>query len=714
MYVLQLRDGMLAQTAVGGPAFRKLIVLELTAEQRRAVEASYDECFAILGAPATGKTTALLERVARAREVYPCAEPLVIEADAGLDEYAAALLASRGTDVALVDDVAAELAFTRACVPLFALEWEEFARDQLDPEVPGLRTPERFLASAFRLIRRLRDADVSPEAFLSSALRGATEFYAKPPNFSDPKLLAATKSSYHDSLDVTPDELARQRLRELDLAKILAKLYQTYIDFVESTGQMTGRDAVIAARSCLRQDEQLARRLRERHRAAFVDEAQDLTNGQLGLLAAIFGERLPGVTLCGDPSAAISSARRTQPVATFARAASSVQLRRERRPPRLETARTSTPREEAQLIVARVAAWLDEGIAPQQIAVLFRSVRNVELYETALLDHDIPTTIAGDANLFEDRRALDALALLWNVHDPFRHDWLLRTLTNGAVGLSDASLAILCREPADAQRQLFAFEDEPAPTARASRWDPRRDLRLGWNVIRGEQDSALEDDAAARVQRFRSRRERWLDVLTSGPLETFARTVWREGLAREGSPGSARAAAQQVVLRRLLARLNEFLRRNGDAPLADVLVYAEQRRESDLETCAPLENDGTFVKLLSVEAARGRQFDKVIVANVRPGAFPFWYAPESFLFSPGLGVIPKENSGDARSARTAKFSYYMFRAKASQRYNQGERRAFDYALSRARSDALVTASGTPTRGLTAPEFLEELRVNAPA
>ncbi len=691
-----------------------MIALELTAEQRRAVEAPYDGCFAILGAPATGKTTALLERVARARAVFPSAEPLVIEADSALDAYATALLATCGTDVALVDDVAAELAFAQACAPLFALEWEEFARDQLDPEVPGLRTPERFLASAFRLIRRLRDADVAPEAFLSSALRGATEFYAKPPNFADPKLLAATKSSFHDSLDVKPDELARQRLRELDLAKILAKLYQTYVDLVESTGQMTGRDAVIAAGRCLRQDEQRARRLRERHRVAFVDEAQDLTNGQLALLAAIFGEQMPGVTLCGDPSAAISLVRRTQPDVTFARAASSVQLRRELRLPRVETARTSTTREEAPLIVARVAAWLDEGVAPQQIAVLFRSVCHVELYETALLDHDIPTTIAGDANLFEDRRALDALALLWNVHDPFRHDWLLRTLTTRAVGLSDASLAILCSEPADPQRQLFAFEDEPAPTVRASRWDPRRDLRLGWNVVRGEQDSALEDDAAARVQRFRSLRERWLDALSTLPLEAFARTVWREGLAREGSPGSARAAAQQVVLRRLLARLNEFLRRNPDASLADLLVYAEQRMESDLETCAPLENDGRFVQLLSVEAARGRQFDKVIVANVRPGAFPLWYAPESFLFSPNLGIIPKENSGDARSARTAKFSYYVFRAKASQRYNQGERRAFNYALRRARCDALVTAAGTPTRGITAPEFLEELRVNAPA
>jgi superfamily I DNA/RNA helicase len=685
-----------------------LIALELTAEQRRAVEAPYEGCFAIVGAPATGKTTALLERVARARAAHPGAEPLVTEAE-GLDGYATALLASRGMGVTLVDDVAAELLFAQTCAPLFALEWEEFAMDQLDPEVPGLRTPERFLASAFRLIRRLRDANVSPEAFLSSALRGATEFYGNPPNFADPSLLAATKSSFHDSLDVKPDELARQRRRELDLAKILTKLYREYVALVESSGQMTGRDAVIAAESCLRQDAELARSLRERHRFAFLDEAQDLTNAQISLLAAIFGRQLPGVTLCGDPSAAISLVRMSHPEATFAHAGSRVVLRTEHRLPRLETARTSTPREEARLIVDRVAEWLGEGVAPQQIAVLFRSVRTVELFEAALLDRDIPTTVAGDANLFEDRRALDALALLWNVHDPFRHDWLLRTLANRAVGLSDASLAILCGEPADPQRQLFVFDDEPAPTARASRWDPRRDLRLGWNVIRGEQDDALEADAAARVRGFRRLRERWLEVLEAAKFERFTRTVWREGLAREGTPGSARAAAQQIVLRRLLARLTEFLKRNDGASLGDALRYAEQRMESDLETCAPLESDDAFVHLLSVEAARGRQFDRVIVANVRPGAFPLWYSTESFLFSPRLGVIPKENSGDARSSRTAKFSYYMFRTRAAQRYNQGERRAFNYALRRARTHALVTAAGTPTRGITAPEFLEELR-----
>jgi superfamily I DNA/RNA helicase len=65
--------------------------------------------------------------------------------------------------------------------------------------------------------------------------------------------------------------------------------------------------------------------------------------------------------------------------------------------------------------------------------------------------------------------------------------------------------------------------------------------------------------------------------------------------------------------------------------------------------------------------------------------------------------------GDARAARTAKFSYYVFRSKASQQYYERERRAFRYAVKRARKSVLVTAGAPPIRSNTAPEFLQELR-----
>jgi superfamily I DNA/RNA helicase len=697
------------QAALRSAALRQLILLELTAEQRGAIDAPYDECFAILGAAGTGKSTALAERIARLRALEPQADPLLADRERSIDDYAAEFLRARALPVALVDDVEAEILFANACEPLFALEWDEFARNQLDPEVPGLRSPHRFLQSAFRLIRRLRDSGIGPALFLSRAMAGATEFYAKPPNFADPALLVATKSSYHDSLETTPSELARQHRREIDLAKILARLYERYVELVNTSGRMTGTDAVIAATGYLREHGTSQTSLRDRHRYAFVDDAQDLSNAQLEFLSAIFGDELAGVTLCGDPGSAISALRMTHAESTFARARAKVELHGLHRSPKVELARVSTPRDEAALIAERIGAWLGEGVFPERIAVVFRAVGSVEVYEEALLDRNIPAIVAGDVNVFADRRALDALALLWNVYDPFRHDWLLRTLASPAFGLSDASLAALCDEPPDPQRPLFALDAEPAPTARSSRWHPKRDLRLGWNVIRGERDEALGDDARGRVARFRSLRERWLRLMYEAPFSTFARTVWREGLAREGEPESARARAQQVALRRLFDRLCDFLARDAGLTLAGLLEYAQRRLDSDLVACELDARDRGFVHILSVEAARGREFDRVAIANVRPGAFPRWYSPEAFLFSPRLGMIPKENAGGSRSSRTAKFTYYMFASKAAQHYYQRERRAFAYAMRRARNEVLVTAAGTPTRGVTAPEFLEELR-----
>jgi superfamily I DNA/RNA helicase len=685
-----------------------LIVAELTAEQRAAVEAPYEESLAILGSIGSGKTTALAERLSRIRTLHPDAEPLRFDYGHGIGDFALTILRSRGAVVTVVDDVEAELLFERACSSLFALEWEEFAAAQLDPEVPGLRSPRRFLASAFRLIRRLRDADVGPDVFLARALSGATEFYAKPPNFADPALLMATKNSYHDSLAASPQELTRQRRREVDLAKILARLYTQYVDLTRSSGQMGKRDAVVAAADLLGNDPQLADSLRKRHQFALVDDAEDVTNAEVRLLRAIFGERLGGVTLCGDPASAIAQVRMSNPAAAFALASTKVELHGGCRTACRTLERAATTGDEASLIAQRVAEWVAQGCSPDRIAVIFRSVAGAEPYEAALLDRNVPAVVSGDLNVFTDRRALDALALLWNVMDPFRHECLLRTLTGPRFALSDASLAALCSEPPDPQRSLFAFDDEPAPTARISRWNPKRDLRLGWNVIRGERDDALGEVARARVRQFRELRNEWLLAMDEMPFERFARTVWRDGLARDGAPGSARALAQQLALTRLLQRLNAFRMQNPDAELADVLQYSERRMDSDLESCECSDEPG-FVQLLSVEAARGREFDRVVVANVRPGAFPRWYSPEAFLFSMRYGVIPKDNVGDARASRTAKFSYYMFRSKAREHYYERERRALAYAIGRAREIVLVTGSGKPIRSNSAPEFLEELR-----
>ncbi len=626
----------------------------------------------------------------------------------------------------MIDDLEASIIFERAAEPLFSLEWAEVIEAEIDPELAGLRAPQRFLENAFRLIQRLRESSIGPQQFLDVSLKGATNFYAQPPNLAHPDLLLYTKDTHRGSLHVDRAELQRQHRREVDLAKVLYKLYQTYLDLLKESGALTATDAIAEATRSVKESSE-KNTLRSR---LLIDDAQELEWSEIAFLQALHGDNLAGVTLAGDRESTLGLFAGARPDRVFAltseRYALSAQYRCpaavERAARKVSTAPDARPlpaergavtlfrgagkADEASFIAAHVAGLLDSGTPPSEIALIFRSVANVFEYEAALLAKGVDVQVAGDLNLFRVADVLDALALLWNVHDPFAHDWLLRTLCGPALNLSDASLIALCSDPESEQTALFETAEVPPELER--RHDSTRALRLGWNVSRGERDESLTPLARERVRHFRAQRERWLEDVKALALPALARKIFEEGLAARAEPGSARAKSQQRNLQRLLRRIETYAARYPSAGLAEFLEYAMLRAESSLEGCEE-EREGDAVRLLSVAAAAGREFDHVVVANARAGSFPRYYVPDAFIFSPSLGTIAKENAGDAHAPRTAKFTYYMFQKKTRDRYNHEERRAFAYALRRARRSALVTASGRTTRGTTAPEFLHELQ-----
>lgn len=698
----------------------------------------------ITGAAGTGKTTELVRRALAAAQHGPVLVTSVSEAalsvlrervrhpNASVRELHALALETLPQSEE-IDDVRAAMLFAEAAQPLLTLEWREIMEAEVDPEVPGLRAPERFLDAAFRLFCKLRDARISPEQFLESALRGATQFYAKPPNLAHPDLLYYTKDNHRDSLHADGAELQRQYKREIDLAKILAKLYRSYLEHPVRQGCLTPRDIIAQAADVLQKDRAAARKIRDRYPSLFVDEAQELTLGELQLLQAVYGDDLDGATLAGDRDSATSTFRGARPDRVFAVPGERVTMEEQYRSPfavdlacrhllgspgaspvsadsqiGLTLFRASTRRAEAQFIAEHVVDLLGSGVGHDDIALIFRSVCDVRPYRDALLERNVRVQVAGDLNLFSEPETLDALAILWAVHDPFRHDYLLRVLSGPAMALSDATLYALCTEPPDAQTALFQDLPSDANGARAGRWDPKRDLRLAWNVLHGDQDERLSPVGRERVQQLRAKLARWRGELARMELPDFARLVWSEGLAAAGASGTARAAYQQQALSRLHDRISRFVQAHRSASLAEFLEYAQARMESDFETWELGERPGA-VRMLSIDAARGRDFDHIVIPRARAGSFPRWYAPDAFLYSPSLGMIAKENVGDARAARTAKFTYYMFRTKAREAYNKEERRAFVYAMRRARKSVLVTASERATRGITAPEFLAELQ-----
>jgi superfamily I DNA/RNA helicase len=641
----------------------------------------------------------------------------------------AAFATGLSLDLRIVEDGAAERLFARAAKSLFALEWDDIASAAVDPEVPGLRAPDRFAAAALRLIHKLRDAAIDPDAFLDYALRGATAFYATPPNFANPSLLFATKEDYRDSLRVDAAELERQRRREIDLARVLAHVYRAYLGELTAHGVLTRADASAEAARVLTEDPALRARTRDRIAAAFVDDAQDVRAGDVRFLEALFGTELAGVTIAGDPHQATQTFAGARPERLFAgrpmqlteasastaiapdilaaaaairdKAVPSRQLAAER----VAVHRAADRASEALFVARRVAALRANGTPPERIAVLVRTLRVAGPYEDALTAANVPIAYAGDLDLLQRRDALDGIALLWTIADPFRHDHLLRALQLPTLRLSDASLALLCGEPPDPQALLF---DVPGETPDANRrWDRRRDVRLATNVLRGDRDPELSADARERVQRFRAMRNAWAEARDASAGALARRAFAEAGLrTRDRSENAATHARRTTILDIVLERIDAAERRDPTRSLHDVLTVFEALA-ADAEPWCDSRRPGA-VTVAAIDAVKGELFDHVLIADVRAGAFPPYYVPDAFLFSPKFGMIPKDNVGDARAARTAKFTWYVAHAKLVETYGKEARRLLYVGMTRARESVVVSASGRATRGASAPEFVAEL------
>jgi len=742
------------------------MTLVLDDAQRIALDHPLDARLALTGPPGSGKTTILIRRAQRAaREGLPVL--LTAPGARGVARLRTALESSTDTSgiecatlaeiafrvlrglpagqrggppgqragaalppIHALDDVRASRIFESVGARLFSLDWSEFVASEIDPEITGLRTPQRFAAAAFRLIRKLRRAGISPDQFKEFCEKGATQFYGRTPNLAASDLIMETSSKYRDSLRADAVELARQHAREIDLVKILVKLYRSYAVALTGRGCLTGDDALYEAARVL---DAAGNSMRSRYRVACVDDAQDATSGELAFLRGLFGPGLAGVTLAGDPDQATRTFAGARGDAEL-RASGRIELSAAYRCPAPIAALAGrglnpnkhppVPREgeayalyrapdaadEARYVAASVKGLLADGVLPERIAIVTRSLPAAHVYVDALLARDVPLDVAGDASLYDFPAVQDGLAALWAAADPYRHDYLMRNLEAPWLNLSDASIATLCAEPPEQKQPLlFALpEDADDEDAIRGRWDRLRDLRLARNVTRGDADAALPDEARSRVQAFRDALLRWERLERELDLPQLARTILGETvLAAAGD--DARARFECGLIARLRTQIEAYAEREPLGTLRDFLDEADAVAALDADLLSIREALPGCVRVLDVEAAKGCEFDHVFIVDVRAGAFPRYYVPDAFLFTPTFGMIPKENVGEgARSARTAKFTYALFRLDLRGKYNAEERRAFYCAATRARTRLYVSASGRPTRGLAAPEILEEL------
>jgi superfamily I DNA/RNA helicase/RecB family exonuclease len=675
-------------------------------EAQRDVLAHAGGPLLVLAGPGTGKTTTLVEAVARRVETGLTPDEVLV------------LTFSRKAAQELRDRITARLGTTTAGPSAWTFHAFAYALVREHQPVEAFRDPLRLLSGpeqdvALReLLRGSLDLGRSWPAGLRACLttRGLAEEVRA--------LLARARE-----VGLEPDDLARLAVREgrADWAA-LAGFFAEYLDVLDAQGALDYAELVHRA-VLLAETPDIGAGLRARYRAVFVDEYQDTDPAQERLLQALAGGGRDLVVV-GDPDQSIYAFRgaEVRGILDFptrfprgdGRPAPVVPLRTCRRsgPVLLEVSRRIASRLPAPGLPAdRVREHrslgagastgdglveahthpsvgaeadaiadllrrehLERGTPWSRMAVLVRSgARSVPLLRRVLTAAGVPLEVAGDELPLAREPSVAPLLLALRVADDpaaLTVDAARDLLLSPLGGADPSQLRRLGRELRAVDRR--ASESLPAPSAQLIRDaidDPRVLLGMDPRVTR----------AAVNLAELLTRARA---ALTEGPesalWQLWSGSPWPARLEKASLAGGAAGRAADRDLDAVVALFAAVARASERRQLAGVgTVVAElEAQQIPGDTLAERGLRGDAVRLLTAHRSKGLEWDVVVVAGVQEGVWPDLRRRSTLLDAERLAPVEEPELRDPADRASLLID---------------ERRLFYVALTRARRRLVVTA-----------------------
>lgn len=713
------------------------LLADLTPRQRKAVTHGEGPLLIVAGA-GTGKTTVITRRIAwlvaekRARPSEILALTFTDRAAFEMMDRVDRLVpyghndARIGTFHAFGDRLLREHAFEaglsdRTSV-LSRAEQIIFLREHLF-ELPldryrPLGEPTRFLSALVTLISRLRDEDVTPEAYLAAASRMA------------------------DAAAAAPDDAALAE-RAANHAE-LAAAYAAYERLMRARDRLDFGDQVSLALRLLRDHPAVLEEERGRYRYILVDEFQDTNHAQwemVKLLAAPHGN----VTVVGDDDQSIyrfrgaalgnilgfrsaypkatsvvlvDNFRSRQPILDAAH-----RLIRHNDPDRLEAregldkrlkARSrfarpepaggpieligfTTGSDEADAIAERIGASIRGGRRAGDHAILVRGNRDADPYLRALNMARVPWRFSGTAGLYRQPEVRVLISFLRAVNDPDDSVSLYDLATSEIFGLSPADVTVALgqarrrRTPLAVALRQAAEHPEEAP--------------FGFRALEVVQRLLGSLEAHRAMSTERSCGELLYHFITS--------TGWLARLAAE-----ARETGEERLAN--VARFFEIVRRQGGLLRDDRLPFLAAQLDTLIETgddpsTADAEPDeGDAVHVLTYHKAKGLEFDVVHLVGLVADRFPGRERRDTFEVPDDL-LVDAPPADDEHHAAEERRLFYVGMTRARQELvlswaqDYGGRRS--RAVSQFVTEALDLPPATPVE-VVRPALTEQLARHA--
>lgn len=488
---------------------------------------------------------------------------------------------------------------------------------------------------------------------------------------------------------------------ELEAIEVLHTIYAAYQRWLQEMSRFDFDDLILEVIRALREVPEFRQRCRARFRHILVDEFQDTNSIQLELLRWLAAPGFGNVTVVGDAKQSIYGWRDAEIENIRSRfPGRRLRLTLNRRShqeildcatefirrdpdfadePRLVAARGSggpsvrvmmaiEPKAEAELVAAEIRRLLASGRRPGDIALLAHSVKQLPPeFEQELRRHGIPYVTSAGSGFFDREEVKDVLALLRLVADPMDDGALVRVLQGPVLRVDDAALYRL------ATRRLG-----------------RRGMRLRDCLDQSREEGwpELERAPAERIQRTLATLDRLATAregLTLG--DVLNRVLEESGYLRHCQLRARREGPRAVLnVRKVFEMASRYEREEPLAGVGDFVAHLERVMATGIPVGEPPLEEADAVRLLTVHAAKGLEFDVVFLLHLRP---PNPRDTEQLFFDPDqLGFVMKWWRGE----RHPRYREHQPGAKTLALARQERRRVVYVALTRARDLLYVSAT----------------------
>jgi DNA helicase-2/ATP-dependent DNA helicase PcrA len=416
----------------------------------------------------------------------------------------------------------------------------------------------------------------------------------------------------------------------------------SFADLMRLAVEVTARPEVVAS-------------LRERFAVVLVDEYQDTSVAQARMLRQVFGEGYP-LTAVGDPLQAIYGWRGAsvanidgfaedfdapiRPLTINRRSgslildvANAVAAPVRAQHPAVEVLKPGGTRtgsvmaglftsfdNEVQWIVTAIREQLEAGRQPDQIAILCRTNKYIEMFAQSLRAAGIPVAAASLGSVLHLPEVVEVLSVL-RVVQSGENAALVRLLTGPQWRIGDRDLAAL-----GARAQSFIDADGAE----------RSDLRQRAQDAVGQVDpvdvvSLLEavydpgphvsDEARQRLTLFTRQLDAIRPALAAGVEEAAYRIIDATGLSVEVRLGP-QAASRMDGLAALFDVIATYRSAHDDASVSAFLQWLDFAEQLDETPDADFPIRGHAVQVMSVHRAKGLEWECVFVPALSKGVFP--------------------------------------------------------------------------------------------